>query len=125
MQLLRRWDHDPFLGACSPVAPCAGGEVAPFATTVDAAMAELIVWPAGPAGRWYLTGLVNYIEADRPVISLRLGEQDSQPGFLSRYRNMSVGAHYLLRRNIRLLGEGAWDFERERARLVTGFTLGF
>jgi hypothetical protein len=33
--------------------------------------------------------------------------------------------HYLLRRNVRLLGEGSWDSEREQARLVTGFTLAF
>ena len=125
VQLLRRWDSDPFLGVCAPESPCAGGVVAPFATRVDAAMAELILWPSGPAGRWFLTGLFNYVEADDPVISLRLGEQDSAPGFLSRYRNASVGAHYLLRRNIRVLGEGAWDFEQERARLVTGFSLGF
>jgi len=33
--------------------------------------------------------------------------------------------HYLLQRNVRLITEGAWDTDRERARLVTGFTLAF
>jgi len=72
-----------------------------------------------------VTGLVNYIEADGPVISLRLGEQDTAPGFLTRYRTQSLGVHYLLQRNVRLITEGAWDTDRERARLVTGFTLAF
>ena len=125
LQFYRRWDSDPFLGRCSALEPCPGGETTPFATTVDAAMAELIFWPAGPAGRWFVTGLVNYIEADGPVISLRLGEQDTAPGFLTRYRTQSLGVHYLLQRNVRLITEGAWDTDRERARLVTGFTLAF
>jgi len=125
LQALRRWDSDPFHGSCSVLTPCPGGETSPFGTTVDAAFAEAIFWPGGPLSRWYFTVLVNHIEADSPVISLRLGEQDSAPGYLTRYRMTSLGAHYVLRRNVRLMAEGAWDFERERARLVTGFTLGF
>ena len=88
-------------------------------------MAELIYWPTGPAGRWFVTALVNHIEADGPVISLRLGEQDTAPGFLTRYRTSSLGLHYVLRRNIRLMSEGSWDADREQLRLVTGFTAGF
>ena len=125
VQLLRRWDSDPFLGACTPATPCPGGSTTSFATTVDAAMAELVLWPAGTGGRWFATGLMNWIEADRPVVSLRLGEQDEPPGYVERYRVGSVGVHYLLRRNVRLMGEGAWDFDRDQARLVTGFTLAF
>lgn len=124
-QLLRRWDSDPFLGSCSVAAPCPGGATAPFSTTVDAAMAEVIVWPGGPSGRWYAAGLFNWIETDDPVVSLRLGEQDTAPGYLERYRVGSLGLHYLLRRNVRLVGEGGWDFDRDQARLVTGFTLAF
>jgi hypothetical protein len=33
--------------------------------------------------------------------------------------------HYLLRRNLRLMTELMWDAEAERARLVSGFTVGF
>lgn len=124
-QLLRRWDADPFLGSCSPATPCPGGATAPFATTVDAAMAELVFWPTGPNGRWYATGLLNWIESDDPVVSLRLGEEETAPGFVDRYRTGSLGLHYLLRRNVRLLGEGGWDFDRDQARLVTGFSLAF
>ena len=125
VQLLRRWDADPFLGACSPLTPCPGGATEPFATTVDAAMAEVVVWPGGQDARWFATALVNWIDADAPVVSLRLGEQDDPPGYIDRHRTGSLGVHYLLRRNVRLLGEGGWDFDRDQARLVTGFTLAF
>lgn len=125
LQFYRRWDSDPFLGRCSVLDPCPGGETAPFATSVDAAMAEVVMWPAGPTGRWFVTALVNHLEADSPVISLRLGEQDAAPGFLTRYRTTSLGLHYLLRRNVRLMSEASWDTDRERMRLMTGFTAGF
>jgi hypothetical protein len=125
LQFYRRWDSDPFLGRCSVLEPCPGGETAPFATTVDAAMVEFVAWPDGPAGRWFVTALVNHIEADGPVVSLRLGEQDTAPGFLTRYRTSSLGLHYVLRRNVRLTSEGSWDADRERFRLVTGFTAAF
>lgn len=125
VQYLRRWDTDPFLGACSVAAPCPGGATRPFGTRVDAAMAELIFSPGGPGGRWHVAGLWNWIDADAPVVSLRLGEQDTPLGFLERYHTGGMGLHYVLRRNVRLQGEGSWDFEREQARLVTGFSLAF
>jgi len=125
VQLLRRWDDDPFLGSCSTATPCPGGATAPFATTVDAAMAEAIFWPRGPGGRWWVAGLWNYVDANAPVVSLRLGEQSQTPPYLTRYHTGGVGLHYLLRRNVRLLGESAWDFERDQARLVSGIVLAF
>lgn len=125
LQFLRRTDGDPFFGSCTPAVPCPGGATTPFATTVDAVMAELVYWPAGAAGRWYVTGLVNWIDADVPVVSLRLGEQESEPGYFTRYRTSSLGLHYLLRRNVRLMGEGGWDFDRDQARLVAGFSVAF
>ena len=125
LQALRRWDSDPFYGSCSVLSPCPGGATAPFGTRVDAGMAELVVWPGGPGARWLFTGLLNYVDSDDPVVSLRVGEQDTAAGFLARYRTGSIGAHYLLKRNVRLMSEGSWDFERERLRLVTGFTVGF
>jgi hypothetical protein len=125
LQYLRRWDSDPFLGRCSTATPCAGNRTRAFSTTVNSTLAELTLWPSGPASRWYITGLYNAIEADAPVVSLRLGEQGDTPPYLTAFRTGSVGLHYVLRRNVRLLGEGSWDFERERARLITGFTLAF
>ena len=125
VQLLRRWDADPFLGTCTLAAPCPGGETSPFATTVDAAFVEAIVWPRGPGGRWFVSALFNAIDADRPIVSLRLGEQSGPPGFLERYTAGGIGLHYLLRRNARLLGEGSWDFGRDQARLTTGLSVAF
>lgn len=125
VQLLRRTDTDPFLGTCSPASPCAGTFTAPFKTSVDAAFAELILSPKGAASRQYFTLLANYIDADQPVVSLRLGEQNSAPGFLSRYLTTGVGAHHVLRRNVRTMVEALWDHEREQARFVGGFSLAF
>jgi hypothetical protein len=125
VQLFRRWDTDPFLGTCSVVTPCPGGVVGPTPTTVDAGFVEAVFSPTGPAGRWFFTMLANVVDADRPIVSLRLGEQAGAPGYLQRYATGGFGAHYLLRRNVRLVGEGQWDFERDQARVVTGFSLGY
>ena len=125
LQYLRRTDSNPFFGSCTGAAPCPGGATSSFTTTVDAAMAEVVLWPQGPMGRLFVTGLVNWIDSDEPVVSLRLGEQDEEPGYLKRYRTANVGVHYLLRRNVRLLGETGWDFDLDRARVVTGFNLAF
>lgn len=125
LQYLRRTDSNPFYGSCSIANPCPGGATSSFETTVDAAMAEVVLWPQGPAGRLFFTGLFNWIDSDEPVVSLRLGEQNEAPGYLRRYRTANVGAHYMMRRNIRLLGETGWDFDLDRARFVTGFNLAF
>jgi hypothetical protein len=125
LQYLRRWDDDPFFSTCSAANPCPGGLTTNPGARVDAGFAEALFWPGGPAGRWYFSALGNFIEADRPVVSLRLGEQLMPENFLRRYVSTGFGVHYLLRRNVRLLGEGSWDFEREQARLVTGFSTAF
>jgi hypothetical protein len=57
------------------------------------------------------------------VVSLRVGEGDTAEGFLRRYHTTGITANYLLRRNLRLLGEVGWDIERERARFTTGLML--
>jgi hypothetical protein len=111
LQYLRRTDSNPnFLPS-------------PAAATVDAAMAELIVGPLGADGRWYLSGLYNWIDADRPIVSLRIGEQDGPQGRLQRYSAATAGVSYLLQRNVRALGEVTWDAQEERARFTTGVTL--
>lgn len=114
LQYLRRTDSDPFFAGA-----------ARERATVDAAFAELVWGPQGPNGRLWLTGLVNWIDADRPVVSLRLGEQEGAERFLERYLTAAVGASWLHRRNVRFLGEAGWDFEREAARLTTGVVTAF
>lgn len=125
LQYLRRTDDDPFFGQCSVVDPCPGGATQPFGTTVDAGFAELVLSPQGPTGRIFLTALYNFVEADRPVISLRLGEQDTPAGFFESYRTLGAGLHYMHARNVRLMGEVGWDLEREQARVIAGTMVAF
>ena len=125
VQYLRRRDDDAFYGSCTVATPCPGGRVRPFKTTVSSAFAEAIVSPRGPAGRVFLSALYNWIDADAPVVSLRLGEEATPPGFLSRYRTGALGLHYVLRRNVRLMGEAGWDFERDQGRLIAGTMVAF
>jgi hypothetical protein len=122
---VRRVDRDPFFGTCSLVNPCPGNATIPFGTTVNSAFAEAIVWPQGPTGRLFLTALYNWVDSDRPVVSLRLGEQDGGVGYLSRYNTAAAGVHWLHKRNIRLMGELGWDIEREQARFILGTMLAF
>lgn len=122
---VRRVDRDPFFGTCSLNNPCPGNEIVPFGTTVNAGFAEAVLWPQGQSGRLFFTALFNWIDSDRPVISLRLGEQDEGVGYLSKYRTGSAGVHYLYRRNVRMMGEAGWDFEREQMRLLLGTMLAF
>ena len=123
--LVRRVDRDPFYGTCSIGNPCPGNATTPFGTTVTSGFAEAILWPQGATGRLFFTALYNWIDSDRPVVSLRLGEQDESVGYLSTYNTVSTGAHYLYKRNIRLMGELGWDIEREQARFILGTMLAF
>lgn len=110
LQYLRREDDNAFFAPLG----------SPPTTQVDAAMAELIVYPNGPASRLWLTGLFNWLEADDEVMSLRVGEQTGEPGFFRRYREGALGATYVLRRNVRLLGEAAWVFDEDTPLVTTG-----
>jgi hypothetical protein len=125
LQFVRRMDHDPFFGTCSPVEPCPGGRTQQFQSAVNSAFANATWWPQGPAGRVFFHGLYNWIDANAPVVSLRLGEQTTAPGFLSRYQTGSLALHYLLRRNVRLMGEAGWDFYRDQGRLIAGTMVAF
>ena len=124
-QFVRRIDRDPFLGTCSASNPCPGGMTVPFGTSVNSGFAEAILWPQGQTGRLFFTALYNWVDANRTVVSLRLGEQDTAAGYLSKYSTASAGAHYLLKRNVRLMTEAGWDLEREQLRLVFGTVLAF
>ena len=122
---VRRTDRDPFFGTCSVGNPCPGNVTVPFGTTVNSAFVEAIFWPKGPTGRLFFTALYNWVDSDRPVVSLRLGEQDEGVGYLSKYRTVATSVHYLFKRNVRMMGEAGWDFEREQMRLVLGTMVAF
>jgi len=125
LSFVRRTDSDPFFGTCSTATPCPGNVTSPFSTTVNSGFAEAVFWPQGPTGRLFFTALYNWVDSDQPVVSLRLGEQDEGTGYLSKYQTATGGIHYLLKRNVRLMGEAGWDFERENMRLVLGTMLAF
>lgn len=124
-QFLRRTDRDPFFGSCNASSPCPGGVTTSMSTEVRSGFAEATFWPQGPTGRVFVSTLFNWIEADRPIVSLRLGEQSQGPGYLSKYRTAAAGLHYLYRRNVRMMGELDWDLEREQARLILGTMVAF
>jgi hypothetical protein len=123
VQYLRRTDSNPFfLRTCvAGDDRCFPGQSDPLEITTDGALAELIFMPQGANGRWALTGLFNWVEADRQAVSLRLGEDD----LLSLYRTAAGNVSYLLSRNLRVTGEVGWDFEIERTRLTFGAIAAF
>ncbi|MDQ8164441.1 MAG: hypothetical protein P3A28_01615 [Gemmatimonadota bacterium] len=125
LQYLVRKDDDPFYGTCTTLAPCPGGHTRAFGTTVKSGFAEAVISPQGPTGRWFITGLYNWVQSDDPVVSLRLGEQATAPGYVSDYRTAAGALHFVYRRNVRMLGEISWDLEREVGRLITGLVVGF
>lgn len=114
---VHRTDNDPFFGICSIDSPCPGNATTPFSTTVKSGFVEALFWPQGPGGRLFLTALYNRVNSDRPVVSLRLGEEASGEGYLSKYETASAGVHYVYRRNVRFMTELGWDFQRSRAAL--------
>lgn len=122
---LRRTDDDPFFGSCTPANPCPGGATRPFGTAVSSAFVEAIFWPNGPTGRVFVSGLYNWVDSDKPVVALGVGESETAPGYLKRYQTVSGGVHYVFKRNVRMMLELGWDVERQRASLATGTIVAF
>lgn len=63
----------------------------------EGGFAEIIFAPKGDMSKWYLTGLVNFINSNYEGTDLD-------------YRSATIHAGYLLRRNIRLVGEYTYQF---------------
>lgn len=123
VQYLYRLDGNPFfLDACAQGDPrCDYNAAHPLRTTVNAYLGELLFSPSWAGGRLLLTALYNRVEADRPVFTLRVGE----PGYLSLYESAGVSAHYLLARNLRIMGEANRDLRANRFRFTTGVVTAF
>ncbi len=123
LQYLYRRDANPFfLDACAPGDPrCDYNAADPLRTTVNSYMGELLFSPAWASGRLLFTGLYNRVEADRPIFTLRVGE----PGYLSLYESAGVTAHYLLSRNLRVMGEANRDLSLNRFRFTMGVVTAF
>jgi hypothetical protein len=113
LQYLRREDTNPLFAAQA------------VKTTVQSAFAEVIYGPFGADGRWTLAGIYNWIDADAPVVSMRLGDATDTGGFVDRYQSAAAGIHYLIGRNVRIMGEAGYDIERERTRFTTGVVMAF
>jgi hypothetical protein len=113
LQFLRREDTNPLLQPNG------------LPSRVNSAFGELVVGPLGAGRRFYVTGLYNWIDANQPLLSLRLGEQETGSGFMQRYHSASGGVHYLLARNIRVMAEAGWDIENDEPRITTGVSLAF
>jgi hypothetical protein len=125
-QHLIRRDDDPFYGTCTVAAPCPGGRTRAFSTEVTSTFAEAVLSPQGPGGRVFFSGLYNRISsADGEVVSLRLGEQATAPGFLEQYQTVSGAAHFMYRRNLRMMGEVIWDIEQKQGRFILGIVTAF
>jgi hypothetical protein len=72
--------------------------------------AEVIYAPDGSLSKWYIAGLVNWVESDYDDIN---------------YLTISGHYGYLVRRNLRLVGEYRYDIEREANYISVGFVSAF
>lgn len=107
LQYLHRQDDEPTFEPAGPPAELDGG------------FAELLVRP--PESRWHGFALYNLVTADRPLLSVRLGE----PGPIRRYETLTGGIGYQLRRNVRLTGEATHDLEAGGMRWSLGVVSAF
>lgn len=74
------------------------------------AFAEMIYRPNGDDSKWYAVGLFNWIESDQTNLN---------------YKTLSGHLGYVFRRNIRLITELTYDFEREFATFGVGIVTAF
>lgn len=68
-------------------------------------LGELIFTPDGDKSKWYLTGIFNLVDSDVDELDYKAG-------------GLHIG--YLLNRNIRLVGEGLYDFSKKDSEFMKG-----
>lgn len=71
---------------------------------------ELVYTPKGDESKWYAAVLGNYIDSDYSPV---------------KYKSLAFNFGYLLRRNIRLIGEFSYDFINKSNSISAGFVSGF
>ncbi|NMB81686.1 MAG: hypothetical protein GYA14_07685, partial [Ignavibacteria bacterium] len=83
-----------------------------FSTNIksDGGFAELIYTPKGDESKWYGVALYNWVNSDIKALEYQAG-------------TLSLG--YMLKRNIRLIGELTYDFNKEYAQLAVGIISAF
>lgn len=101
-QYLMRTDENPSFLASAP------GENRDLET--EGVIAELVVAPFGDRSRTHYTALYNWVETD-------CCQGD--------YETATIGASYLLSRNLRLTGEYTYDLDAEKSRAVAGIVSAF
>jgi len=76
----------------------------------DGGFAEIVYRPNGDDSKWYAVGLFNWIHSDQTELD---------------FKSLSGHFGYLLRRNIRLVGELNYNFTNEFATIGVGFATAF
>ena len=67
--------------------------------------AELIYSPDGDQSKYYFAGIYNFVESDIKALD---------------YKSIAVSAGYLVRRNVRFMGEFGYDIEKKFSQLTAG-----
>jgi hypothetical protein len=102
LQYVRRTDSDVFIESD-------GSKLTDVKT--QGGLAEIIFSPKGDMSKWYLTGLFNWIDSE-------LDELD--------YTSATLHAGYLLRRNLRVVGEFTYQFSGSQyGKVNAGFVSAF
>ena len=103
LQYIKRTDSRVFIG----------GMPALYQSDVktNGGFAEIIVSPRGDMSNWYLTGLFNWVESDYTPLD---------------YTSATLHAGYMLRRNLRVVGEYTHQFSGvSHGRVSAGFITAF
>lgn len=85
----------------------------------DGGFVEAIIRPQG--SRWHGYALYNRVSATEPILNPRLGTGSD----VGLYQSIAGGAGYLIMRNLKFTGEGAWLTEQETMRWTLGFVTAF
>ncbi len=102
IQYLRRTDSDVFI-------ELDGSKLKDIVT--HGGMAEIIFSPKGDMSKWYLTGLINWVESDIDALD---------------YSSATLHFGYLLRRNLRIVGEYTYKFSgASYGKVSAGFIAAF
>lgn len=103
IQYVERNDNDPFFHNSFEIGY-------PNDLKTRGAFTELIYLPNGDDSKWYAVGLFNWIESDFSDLN---------------YKTVSGHIGYVFRRNLRMVVETRYDFEREFATLGVGVITAF
>jgi len=79
-------------------------------TETQGMFGELIYTPQGDESKWYGVALYNWVDSDIASLNCNAG---------------TIGLGYMLRRNIRLIGEYTHDFDKEYGQAAVGIVTAF